>query len=99
MNKIDALTIVHSEREGLFSVGNSERARCGMVARESVIRLPVIPVIYKSRVPAFIQYSFNTFNLKFPKEADPASYQRHYQCDAFNERGKGKREGCTKWRE
>ena len=73
MSKIDALIIVHSEHEGLFSVGNSERAR------ESVIRLPVIPVIYKSRVPAFIQYSFNTFNLKFPKEADPASYQHHYK--------------------
>ena len=76
MSKIDALIIVHSEHEGLFSVGNSERARCGMVAHESVIRLPVIPVIYKFRVPAFIQY---TFNLKFPKEADPASYQRHYK--------------------
>ena len=79
MSKIDALIIVHSEHEGLFSVGNGERARCGMVARESVIRLPVIPVIYKSRVPAFIQYSLYTFNLKFPKEADPASYQRHYK--------------------
>ena len=55
MSKIDVLIIVHSEHEGLFSVGNSERARCGMVARESVIRLPVFPVIYKSRVPAFIQ--------------------------------------------
>ena len=79
MNKIDVLIIVHGEHEGLFSVGNSEHARCRMVARASVIRLPVIPVIYKSRVPAFIQYSFNTFNLKFPKEADPASYQRHYK--------------------
>ena len=55
MSKIDTLIIVHSEHEGLFSVGNSERARCGIVARESVIRLPVFPVIYKSRVPAFIQ--------------------------------------------
>ena len=79
MSKIDTLIIVHSEHEGLLSVGNGERARSGIVARESVIRLPVIPVIYKSRVPAFIQYSFNTFNLKFPKEADPASYQCHYK--------------------
>ena len=45
MNKIDALIIVHGEHEGLFSVGNSGHARCGMVARASVIRLPVIPVI------------------------------------------------------
>ena len=44
MSKIDALIIVHSEHEGLLSVGNGERARCGMVARESAIRLPVIPV-------------------------------------------------------
>ena len=36
MSKIDVLIIVHSEHEGLLSVGNSERARCGMVARESV---------------------------------------------------------------
>ena len=55
MSKIDVLIIVHSEHEGLLSVGNSEHARCGMVARESVISLPVILVIYKSRVPAFIQ--------------------------------------------
>ena len=53
MSKIDVLIIVHNEHEGLLSVGNSERAYYGM--RESVIRLPVIPVIYKSRVPAFIQ--------------------------------------------
>ena len=79
MSKIDVLIIVHSEHEGLLNVGNGEHARCGMVAHESVIRLPVIPVIYKSRVPAFIQYSFNTFNLEFPKEAAPASYQRHYK--------------------
>ena len=48
MSKIDALIIVHSEHEGLLSVGNGECARSGIVARESVIRLPVIPVIYKS---------------------------------------------------
>ena len=55
MSKIDVLIIVHSEHEGSLSVGNGEGAHCGMVARESVIRLPVIPVIYKSRVSAFIQ--------------------------------------------
>ena len=55
MSKIDVLIIVHSEHEGLLGVGNGEHARCGMIARESVIRLPVIPVIYKFRVPAFIQ--------------------------------------------
>ena len=31
MSKIDALIIVHSEHEGLFSVGNGERARCGII--------------------------------------------------------------------
>ena len=55
MSNIDVLITVHSEHEGLLSMGNSERARCGMVARESVIRLPVIPVIYNSRVPASIE--------------------------------------------
>ena len=55
MSKIDVLIIVHSEHEGLLNVGNGEHARCGMVACESVIRLPVIPVLYESRVPAFIQ--------------------------------------------
>ena len=55
MSKIDVLIIVHSEHEGLLSVGNGEHARCRMIARESAIRLPVIPVIYKFRVPAFIQ--------------------------------------------
>ena len=45
MSKIDVLIIVHNEHEGLLSVGNRERAHYGMVARESVIRLPVNPVI------------------------------------------------------
>ena len=46
MSKIDVLIIVHSEHEGLFSVGNGERAlRNNMVALESVIGLPVMPVI------------------------------------------------------
>ena len=31
MSKIDVLIIVHSEHEGLFSVGNGERARCGII--------------------------------------------------------------------
>ena len=48
MSKIGTLIIVHSEHKGLLSVGNGERARCGMVACELVIRLPVIPAIYKS---------------------------------------------------
>ena len=48
MSKIDALIIVHSVHRGLSSVGNGKRTRCGMVTRESVIRLPVILVIYNS---------------------------------------------------
>ena len=31
MSKIDVLIIVHSEHEGLLSMGNSERARCGII--------------------------------------------------------------------
>ena len=31
MSKIDVLIIVHSEHEGLFSVGNGERARCRII--------------------------------------------------------------------
>ena len=33
MSNIDVLITVHSEHEGLLSMGNSERARCGMGAR------------------------------------------------------------------
>ena len=66
MSKIDVLIIVHNEHEGLLSVGNSERAYYGM--RESVIRLPVNPVIWQTGIPAFILDSFNTFNPNFPKK-------------------------------
>ena len=69
MSKIDALIIVHNEHEGLLSVGNSERAHYGMVARESVIRLPVNLVIWRTGIPAFIPNSFNTFNPNFPKKS------------------------------
>ena len=69
MSKIDVLIIVHSEHEGLLSVGNSEHAHYGMVARESVIRLPVNPVIWQTGIPAFIPDSFNTFNPNFPKKS------------------------------
>ena len=67
MSKIDVLIIVHNEHEGLLSVGNSERART--VARESVIGVPVNPVIWQSGLPAFILDSFNTFNPNFPKKS------------------------------
>ena len=69
MSKIDVLIIVHSEHEGLLSVGNSERAHYGMVARESVIGVPVNPVIWQSGLPAFNLDSFNTFNPNFPKKS------------------------------
>ena len=67
MSKIDVLIIVHNEHEGLLSVGNSERAYYGM--RESVIRLPVNPVIWQTGIPAFILDLFNTFNPNFPKKS------------------------------
>ena len=79
MSKIDVLIIVHNEHEGLLSVGNSERAHYGMVARESVIGVPVNPVIWQSGIPAFILDSFNTFNLNFPEKAVLASYRYYYK--------------------
>ena len=79
MSKIDVLIIVHNEHEGLLSVGNSERAHYGMVARESVIRLPVNPVIWQTGIPAFILDSFNTFNPNFPKKAVLASHWYYYK--------------------
>ena len=79
MSKIDVLIIVHNEHEGLLSVGNSERAYYRMVARESVIGVPVNPVIWQSGIPAFILDSFNTFNLNFPKKAVLASYRYYYK--------------------
>ena len=79
MSKIDVLIIVHNEHEGLLSVGNSERAYYGMVARESVIRLPVNPVIWQTGIPAFILDSFNTFNPNFPKKAVLASHWYYYK--------------------
>ena len=77
MSKIDVLIIVHNEHEGLLSVGNSERAYYGM--RESVIRLPVNPVIWQTGIPAFILDSFNTFNPNFPKKAVLASHWYYYK--------------------
>ena len=77
MSKIDVLIIVHNEHEGLLSVGNSERAYYGM--RESVIRLPVNPVIWQTGIPAFILDSFNTFNPNFPKKTVLASYWYYYK--------------------
>ena len=77
MSKIDVLIIVHNEHEGLLSVGNSERAYYGM--RESVIRLPVNPVIWQTGIPAFILDSFNTFNPSFPKKAVLASHWYYYK--------------------
>ena len=79
MSKIDALIIVHNEHKGLLSVGNSERAHYGMVARESVIRLPVNSVIWQTGIPTFIPDSFNTFNPNFLKKAVLASYWYYYK--------------------
>ena len=77
MSKIDVLIIVHNEHEGLLSVGNSERAYYGM--RESVIRLPVNPVIWQTGIPAFIPDSFNTFNPNFPKKSRTGKLPDYYK--------------------
>ena len=70
MSKIDALIIVHNE----LSVGNGECAHYGMVARESVIGVPVNPVIWQSGIPAFIRDSFIHLTQIFLKKAVLASY-------------------------
>ena len=79
MSKIDVLIIVHNEHEGLLSVGNSERAHYGMVARESVIGVPVNPVIWQSGIPTFIRDSFIHLTQIFLKKAVLASYWYYYK--------------------
>ena len=74
MSKIDVLIIVHNEHKGLLSVGNSERAHYGMVVCESVIGVPVNPVIWQSGIPAFIRDSFIHLTQIFLKKAVLASY-------------------------
>ena len=78
MSKIDVLIVVHNEHEGLLSVGNSEHTHCGMVARESVIGVPVNPVIWQSGIPAFIRDSFIHLTQIFLKKAVLASYWYYY---------------------
>ena len=77
MREKGELTVAHDEHEGLLSVGNSECAYYRM--RESVIRLPVNPVIWQTGIPAFILDSFNTFNPNFPKKAVLASHWYYYK--------------------
>ena len=74
MSKIDALIIVHNEHKGLLSVGNSERAHYGMVARELVIRLPVNPVIWRTGIPTHLIHLTRIFL----KKAVLASYWYYY---------------------
>ena len=78
MSKIDVLIIVHNEHEGLLSVGNSEHAHY-TVARESVIGVPVNPVIWQSGIPAFIRDSLIHLTQIFLKKAVLASYRYYYK--------------------
>ena len=80
MSKIDVLIIVHNEHKvSSVCVGNSESAHYGMVARESVIGVPVNPVIWQSGIPAFIRDSLIDLTQIFLKKTVLASYWYYYK--------------------